>query len=354
MAYYSSTYSGSDYGEYNFNSYALNYDYAQTPSYMPYTSYDYNQPYYRYDPNLYYASNYPAQCYQTISYSATNYSDPKSLVYEPNYGMTQLVISYSNLEFNEPEFDEYDPTPYGGGYDIDQTYGKPLSPSDKICYPRSGSSPIPISEPFSGSIVPLPNVQEEIEEKAPQNGTLVQKTEEEPKSQDSSIDQPREVEDNNFDDDLKQEPHEDDDSESESEGSHHEDDYNSESNIGSGYVGGYSGGHGGEYEKQVAPQYPSGYGLEAVDLCESLFGYWPCLARMKRRECGCEEVTHRGNYCQESMWKGTADYLFGNPDPYSGRGEDQRGYGGDIVYGYQRHYPMQSQYRQIDYTDGSW
>lgn len=340
MAYYSSAYSSSDYGEYNFNSYALNYDYAQTPSY---TSYEYNQPYYGYDPNLYYAPNYPYQNYQTISYSATTYSDPKSLVYDPNYGMTQLVISYSNLEFNETEFDEYDPTPYGGGYDIDQTYGKPLPPSDKICYPRSGSNPI--SEPFSGPIVPLPTVEEGIEEKAitPQNGILVQNTEEKPQSQDSSIDQPKEVEENNFGDDPKQVPYEDD-HDSESEGSHHEDDNYSESGI----------GNGGEYDKQVATQYPSGYGLEAVDLCESLFGYWPCLARMKRRECGCEQVTDRGNYCQENMWKGTADYLFGNPDPYGGRGEDQSGYGGDIVYGYQRHYPMQSQYRQVDYTDGSW
>jgi len=24
---------------------------------------------------------------------------------------------------------------------------------------------------------------------------------------------------------------------------------------------------------------PSGYGLEAMDLCESLFVYWPCLSR---------------------------------------------------------------------------
>ncbi|XP_020233980.1 uncharacterized protein LOC109814058 [Cajanus cajan] len=323
MAYYSSSYSGSDYGEYNSNSYALNYDYAQTPPFMAYTAYDYNQPYYGYEPSLYYAPNYTAQSYQTISYSATTYCDPKSVVYDPNYGMTQLVISYSNLEFNEPAFDDYDPTPYGGGYDIDQTYGKALPPSDKICYPRSGSSPI-------SAIVPLPTIEEGIEEKAiiPQNGTAVQTTEEKPQSQDSGKDQPGEAEDDNYD------TGEDDGSES--EGSHHED--------------GYSGGHNSEYEKQVAPQYPRGYGLEAVDLCESLFGYWPCLARMKTRECCHEEVTDRGNYCQENMWKGTADYLFGSTNPYGERGED----GGDLVYGYQRHYPMQSQYRQIDHNGESW
>ncbi|TKY71589.1 hypothetical protein E2542_SST00321 [Spatholobus suberectus] len=353
MAYYGSAYSGSDYGEYNFNSYALNYnyDYAQTPSFTAYSGYEYNQPCYGYDPSLYYAPNYPRQSYQTISYSATTFNDPKSIVYDPNYGMTQIVISYSNLEFNEPEFDEYDPTPYGGGYDIDQTYGKPLPPSDKICYPRSGSSPI--SDPSPGSIVPLPTVEEGIDEKAitPHNGTAVQTTEEKPQSQDSGRDQPREVEGNNHDTgDLK--PYEDEDSESEE--SHHEDNYYSEPGHGSGFGDGSSGGHGDEYEKHLPPQYPSGYGLEAVDLCESLFGYWPCLARMERRECCREEVTDRGNYGQENMWKGTADYLFGSPHPYGGRGEDGSGYGGDLVDGYQRHYTMQAQYRQIDYTDESW
>lgn len=344
MAYYSSAYSGSEnYGEYNFNSYALNYDYAQIPSYMAYTSYEYNQnqPYYGYDSSLYYAPNYPAETYQTqtTSYSATTYSDPKSVVYVPNNGMSQLVISYSKAEFNVPEFDDYDPTPYGGGYDIDQTYGKALPPSDKICYPRSGSSPITEPQPlFSGPIVPLPTIEEGIEEKpiTPQNGAIIQtKTEEKPQSQDSGKDHPKEVEDNNFD------------TESE-ESDDHEDDNYSESGIDEGY----NGGQGyDEHEKQVVPvvpQYPSGYGLEAMDICESLFGYWPCLDRMKKkRECCCEEVSYRGNNCQENMWQGTADYLFGSPNPYGGSG-----YGGDVVYGYQRHHPMQAQYKQIDYTDG--
>ncbi|KAG4381037.1 hypothetical protein GLYMA_15G064200v4 [Glycine max] len=249
--------------------------------------------------------------------------------------LIMLVISYSKVKFNVPEFDDYDPTPYGGGYDIDQTYGKALPPSDKICYPRSESSPI-TEPPFSESIVPLPTIEEGIEEKAitPQNGAIVQtKTEEKPQSQDSGKDQPKEVEDNNFN--------------TESEGSHQEDDNYSESGIVSGFIEGYK-----EHEKQVVPvvpQYPSGYGLEAMDICESLFGYWPCLERMKKRECCCEEVSYRGNNCQENMWQGTAGYLFGSPNPYGGSG-----YGGDVVYGYQRHYPMQVQHRQIDYTDGSW
>ncbi|KAK7246635.1 hypothetical protein RIF29_41505 [Crotalaria pallida] len=363
MAFNSSTYSGSDYGEYNFNSYTLNYDYEQTPPFMSYNGYDYNQPNYVYDdPNLYYAPNYPSQNYQTISYSATNFSDPKSIEYDPNYGMTQLVISYNNLEFNEPAFDEYDPTPYGGGYDMAETYGKPLPPSDKICYPRSGSISS-INPPFDSvpvePIVPLPIVEKETDEKAIiplNNGNSSQVAEVEEK--------PREVdEDNNYDDEFEthdEKPNEGDESEDNEENGQHEDDYGS--------------GIGDEYEKQVAPpQCPSGYGLEAMDICESLFGYWPCLSRMKKREqehC-CEEImanNNRGNNCMhENMWKfSAADYLFGNPDPYSGcgRGEDGNSsspsiYGGDLIvygYDYERHYPTQAQYKQIDfsYTDQSW
>ena len=38
------------------------------------------------------------------------------------------------------DFDEYDPTPYGGGYDQVLTYGRPLQPSDETCYPPTSSS----------------------------------------------------------------------------------------------------------------------------------------------------------------------------------------------------------------------
>lgn len=38
------------------------------------------------------------------------------------------------------DFDEYDPTPYGGGYDLVLTFGRPLPPSEEICYPPCSSS----------------------------------------------------------------------------------------------------------------------------------------------------------------------------------------------------------------------
>ncbi|KAA0053783.1 uncharacterized protein E6C27_scaffold135G001680 [Cucumis melo var. makuwa] len=38
------------------------------------------------------------------------------------------------------DFDEYDPTPYGGGFDLFLTYGRPLSPSEETCYPHSAGN----------------------------------------------------------------------------------------------------------------------------------------------------------------------------------------------------------------------
>ncbi|CAI8591277.1 unnamed protein product [Vicia faba] len=318
MAYYDSSYSGSDYGEYNSNSYPVNYDYNQVPSFMTYNSYDYNQPNYGYDSSSYFSDpSYSDHSYnnnhQTIAYSTTCFSDPKYLVYDPNYGMTQLVLSYSTLEFNEPAFDEYDPTPYGGGYDIVETYGKPQPPSDKICYPKVilAPNPTPIPVPVH---VPVPSEDAKIEEKVikPQNETIDQIAVEKPKSEDSTIKETIEVNEG--------EESEDSDYSEENDAEEDDDDNNNS---------------GSSYEKEVTPpQYPSGYGLETVDICESLFGYWPCLAKMKRESC-CNGSIHRENNCQENMWKGTADYLFGNPYPYGGRRDDD--YGGEFFYGYERH-----------------
>ena len=38
------------------------------------------------------------------------------------------------------DFDEFDPTPYGGGYDLAVTFGRPLPPSEETCYPCSAPS----------------------------------------------------------------------------------------------------------------------------------------------------------------------------------------------------------------------
>ncbi|KAL8231498.1 hypothetical protein R6Q57_001276 [Mikania cordata] len=45
-----------------------------------------------------------------------------------------------NEDEDVDDFDEHDPTPYGGGYDIALTYGRPLPPSDETCYRPSASA----------------------------------------------------------------------------------------------------------------------------------------------------------------------------------------------------------------------
>lgn len=47
---------------------------------------------------------------------------------------------YTKDDADVDDFDEYDPTPYSGGYDITVTYGRPLPPSDENCYPLSSLS----------------------------------------------------------------------------------------------------------------------------------------------------------------------------------------------------------------------
>lgn len=47
---------------------------------------------------------------------------------------------YTNNEDDVDDFNDYDPTPYSGGYDITVTYGRSLPPSDETCYPLSSRS----------------------------------------------------------------------------------------------------------------------------------------------------------------------------------------------------------------------
>ncbi|PPR91008.1 hypothetical protein GOBAR_AA29668 [Gossypium barbadense] len=48
---------------------------------------------------------------------------------------------YTSPAEDEPdEFDEHNPTPYRGGFDLFVTYGHPLEPSEETCYPSSTPS----------------------------------------------------------------------------------------------------------------------------------------------------------------------------------------------------------------------
>lgn len=106
-------------------------------------------------------------------------SNSGKLVYRcaaPEVGSAKVVEAAvdSPSEFNEVEFEEYDPTPYDGGYDIALTYGKPLSPSDAVCYPRSAWDPNSRNlEEFSYGSVIAPYGQELVngDVEKPQNGS---------------------------------------------------------------------------------------------------------------------------------------------------------------------------------------
>ncbi|KAJ7968417.1 Pro-resilin [Quillaja saponaria] len=269
---------------------------------------------------------------QQLHTHATTLSEPKLIQYDPNSAVTQLVISYSvSNEFNEPEFEEYDPTPYGGGYDPTLTYGKPLPPSDEICYPRSKpNSDALSSDGVASGFIPLPKIEEEINDKAiiPSNERSNQVIEAEPDSHDS-------IKNGKTEDTHNGKPNQGDE-------------FYSGYDSGRELDNGYTGEPCYEYENQVPSQIPSGYGLEAMDLCESLFGYWPCLSRMKKRGNGCQVVANEENEIAEC-----ADYLFGNLYPYFERGEDGSSYG-NVLRAYQRHYPAQAQPGQLEYSQHPW
>lgn len=256
--------------------------------------------------------------YSANACSASSFSVPKVIEYDPEIYSdeyqkvsTQFVISYSVSEFNETEFEEYDPTPYGGGYDISATYGKPLQPSNEICYPPSSSSPLSAATAVA--------ISKESIEDAPK-----EKIEEQIKP--SSEIKPTHIE--------KEPPS------SESEEKIEEIKAIQVPDRGIGY------GNGREID-----QIPSGYGLEAMDLCETLFGYWPCLSRIKNQTpCrqpnnGCGRCPGHcrcyGNY--GNQWQTAADYLFGSHNPYP----DGRKGQGDAVYGYLRQYQEEPVYGYV-------
>ncbi|XP_022716036.1 uncharacterized protein At5g39570 [Durio zibethinus] len=279
-----------------------------------------------YDPNI---------GHSTVAYSSYTCSEPNYVEYglDPYGGdystvKTRFIVSYSVSEFNETEFEEYDPTPYGGGYDPDTTYGKPLPPSEGICYPRSSMDPNDLSlSNFSYGSIESPygkGVDEPVEKPSNGSKTATAKDQEQ-QSQGSG-------EDDNIGSNGKPvESYRGEDSK--------EDYYDGYSS----HVNGAIGDNGTEYEKMV-PQIPPGYGLEAMDLCESLFGYWPCLTRAKRendyRNChGPRGVSSKWSN-DNSLWEGTADYLFGNSYPYG----ERWGNGGiyeNPIFNYERHYQGQ-------------
>ncbi|GMN49730.1 hypothetical protein TIFTF001_018899 [Ficus carica] len=231
----------------------------------------------------------------------------------------RFAISYSVSEFNVPEFDEYDPTPYGGGYDIAQTYGKPLPPSDQICYPRS-----------TAGIIAVPSFDDKPQER--------EKEREREKTHDQA-----------------EKPEEKSKPKAEAEKKKGDGDENGTNNYEQRAEDDeVSGGNGYEYGNQVISQVPSGYGLEAMDLCESIFGYWPCLARFYARRPNNYGCCHEGGGHGYER-SGAADYLFGSSDPYVER-RDGGGSFGQPIHCYERRYQEHPHplYKQVSYGHGEY
>nr|XP_043609060.1 protein TsetseEP [Erigeron canadensis]XP_043609061.1 protein TsetseEP [Erigeron canadensis]XP_043609062.1 protein TsetseEP [Erigeron canadensis] len=320
------------YGLENYNAY--NVSEFHEPKYIGLdhgsNDYDYGNDY---GHNLYLTTN------SEIDYFAHTIMEPKLVMYQPvecNMGYisyhTNYSISNSEMDsgFNEPEFEDYDPTPYDGGYDIVSVYGKPLPPSDKTCYPRSkpkpieqGNGPKPKPGPDPHPMVEQAKLEPEKEQKPKSRPETMHvpvlipepvhtpmpvvqpdpepkpKPEPEPEPEQVLVPlpEPLEVRDNV-------------ENEKEEYGyPGYRYDY-PWPEYGNGIGVGYDYGYG----RRVVQIPPYEYDPEVVDLCESLFGSWPCLARMRNQQqmsisnnprTTCPETRHY------NPWEVCASYIFG-------------------------------------------
>lgn len=409
MAYYSSTYSEDEAGEYQWTPYSCSYDVVpfhdapycsdfklNEPKSIEYNSEKYDIWYehskimysapnlaeprllnyypnnndYCYDhdfaePKLldYYPNNYGGDSCDPfyankygINYSVYNYGEPDVVEYNPTVYQTQYYISYNIKEFNEPAYEEYDSTPYDGGYDQALTYGKPLPPSDQICYPRSSPEPndLPLSG-FSYNSTPSPYGNddslvkpiEEIKANGDNNNTQIVPIEEIKANGENNSTQVEEIEQLKENGEI-QETRPSGDEElaiverfdanygEEIEGYNNGHDY-PWLDYDYGYGNGRFGGYEYEYGKKIVAQTQHGYGLDGMDYCESIFGYWPCLAKqIKKRNGVIQESSSKGS--ESELCRRVAESIFG-----SSLGAT------NSVNGYDSFYRQQSGYGQEGY-----
>ncbi|KAL5709037.1 hypothetical protein ACHQM5_019767 [Ranunculus cassubicifolius] len=227
-----------------------------------------------------------------------------------------------SLDFNEDDYPEYDRTPYDGGYDISTTYGKPLSPSEKICYPRAGSVQ-------NSSSPPVKDLSNEKPKPIPQIESL-------PPFADNNLSK-------------KPDFHTPVESNSGKESPQFGNDYVPNGN---GYsdpseeIGDYDyGGEENGYTLGQVPLPPSEY----VEPCASLFGYWPCLVKDYREKALQQCCKDRG---YGDGWRKAEDYFFGSSYSYGGRRDDYVDRV-DYNYGYQKHSIEQPTYVQEHYDPHS-
>lgn len=324
MAFYG--YNDDD-GEYHWTpNFSVSYDYDAFP--ISYSSYGQSTNY-----NYYYTT----QTHPELSYSVHNSVESKLIQYEngPNSLETRTIISCYTKEQDDTQFDEYDPTPYDGGFDMAQTYGKPLLPSNEICYPRSipESNGLPLDGfDYGSNHSPYVSHTNQLEKPQDQNKEMGVKDEQKSLSGvkekgilEKPIEPPQQDQDFVVDNgktgekpilEKPVEPLQQD----------------QDFVVGNGSIGEY-GYDCGRHMQQI----PYGSGLECMDLCESLFGYWPCIAKenQRRRNCNYANVAEDSSSINE-QWICAADYLFGNPYGYGGDGRDRDSVCSNQSYYYQQ------------------
>ncbi|PIA54261.1 hypothetical protein AQUCO_00900659v1 [Aquilegia coerulea] len=257
-----------------------------------------------------------------------------------------------NSGFNEPDFPEYDSTPYGGGYDISTTYGKPLPPSDIICYPRSTSIP---NQNYSSPPHDFLNGENLIDNNKTkqQNGSTPTFNHSDDRDFNTPIasnlgeNSPYYTDDYspngyNYGEDGGSIPPFNDTpiaSNAVEENSEFGYDYSHPNgyNYGTEDNGYYN------YERQV-PVPPSDY----IEPCASLFGYWPCLLKDYQKNY-VQQGYGEQSYVNE--WQKTEEYFFGSSYPYSERRDNDVS---QVNYGYERHHIEQPSYVQEEYNEQSW
>lgn len=316
MDYYSSSYYDSDLSEYHQTPLYYSSDFAQQQSFSAQSSYSHGD-YDFYDQNSYYGTSETDffTGTTTVGYSVSSFTEPK-MYCAYDQAQTRFIVSYSVSEFNEPEFEDYDPTPYGGGYDPIETYGKPLPPSKETCYPHSSIDPNAVSST---------NVPHELIDPTPAKPGIDESL---AITQDGSKSiSPSDSGSEDGDEEIGDLGVEHENRVPEIPGIEHE---NRVPEIA-----------GVEHENRVT-QVPYGYGLEAMDLCESLFGYWPCVAKAKRQYVCDYQQSGSGGGRNDEPWEGAADYVFGGSDPYGGRWDVGGSYQ-NVMYGYERHYQEQEE-----------
>ncbi|KAK9124893.1 hypothetical protein Scep_013739 [Stephania cephalantha] len=198
-----------------------------------------------------------------------------------------------STEFNETDFAEYDPTPYGGGYDIAATYGAPLAPSVSTCYPHS------LSKPSNGSSEDPVNKSHEVVQAISSSH-----------DHESGLDQAK--------------PDEDDEEDKKSSSGSNNSNGNRLVDPSLDYLGSDN-------------NFSNGYGVygscsrDDLGPCAALFDYWPCLYR-KDKMSFCDQQNEVKNSCGNQWESAAVDYLFGGWNHHHGEIRD------DVVtYNCQKH-----------------